>query len=281
MPPLVTFENLTVEYPLKEGGVHRVFSNLNLQISSAEFVTIVGETGCGKSTLLKLLLGSEQPASGSVSVDGVRVTQPTRDRGYVPQKYSLFPDKTVLQNIAFGPIAETFNFAKLLQPAWWKHRKSVYNDAKAYLRCVGLRDRDANKYPDQLSGGMQQRVAIAQSLMLHPRILLMDESFSALDPNTRTAMQRLLRSIWAEHKMTIVFVTHNLAEAAYLGSRVLAIVKNDTRQCSEIALDLQVPDYVRDQEGNPRIPEMESVIREIDRVGRHLPLPQSAEQISV
>jgi NitT/TauT family transport system ATP-binding protein len=261
---LVEIQNLTVRYPLKGGGTHVVFSNLNLRIHSGEFVCIVGETGCGKSTLLRLLLGSERPAEGSVVVDGVAVAQPNRDRGYVPQKYSLFPDKTVIQNIAFGPVAESLGPLCLFLPAWWRHRKRTYAEAHDYLRRVGLSDRDAGKYPDQISGGMQQRVAIAQSLMLRPKILLMDESFSALDPGTRRSMQRMLRSIWAENKTTIVFVTHNLAEAVYLGNRVLHIAKNDTLHHSEIVRDIAVPDYSRDADGDPKQAEADRIIREID-----------------
>jgi NitT/TauT family transport system ATP-binding protein len=154
------------------------------------------------------------------------VKHPSRDRGYVPQKYSLFPDKTVIQNVAFGPVAESFSLPRLASPAWWKHRAKIYEEAMETLRHVGLTERDAHKYPDQLSGGMQQRVAIAQSLIMHPSILLMDESFSALDPNTRGGMQRLIRSIWQESGATVVFVTHNLAEAVFLGSRVLLIAKD-------------------------------------------------------
>ncbi|HEX4773228.1 MAG TPA: ATP-binding cassette domain-containing protein [Bryobacteraceae bacterium] len=264
MPPLVDVRNVTVDYRLKAGGVHTVFKELSLTIQQGEFVCVVGETGCGKSTLLKLLLGSEHPTRGTILINGTPVLQPDRDRGYVPQKYSLFPDKTVLQNIAFGPISEASRPFCFLRPQWWRQRKQVYADALQYMRHVGLSDRDARKYPDQISGGMQQRVAIAQSLMLKPKILLMDESFSALDPNTRRAMQRLLRSIWAENKTTIVFVTHNLSEAVYLGTRVLQITQNGKLNCSEVSLDLLVPDYVRDAKGNPRQDEIDRIIREID-----------------
>ena len=264
MPPFISFEKITVQFPLKEGGEHTVFSALDLQIARGELVTVVGQTGCGKSTLLRLLLGSERPASGQVNVDGELVTQPSRHRGYVPQKYSLFPDKTVLQNIAFGPIAETFQVHRLLLPSWWRDRKRIYAEASEMLGHVGLQQRDAGKYPDQLSGGMQQRVAIAQSLIMHPKILLMDESFSALDPSTRAAMQRLIRSIWKETGKTIVFVTHNLAEAVYLGSRVLLIAKDRTADCSRIALDLQIPDYIRRPDGYPMQEELTRIIHQLE-----------------
>ncbi len=128
-------------------------------------------------------------------MDGKEVHQPDRDRGYVPQKYSLFPDKTVIQNVAFGPISESLSVFCSSQPGdGGEAQPALTERAQEFLQRVGLSERDAHKYPDQLSGGMQQRVAIAQSLIMDPKILLMDESFSALDPATRTGMQRLIRS---------------------------------------------------------------------------------------
>lgn len=281
MPPLISIENLTMRYPLKEGGVNSVFESLNLDIREGEFVTLLGQTGCGKSTLLKLLLGSEKATVGVLKLNGTPITGPNRDRGYVPQKYSLFPDKTVVQNIAFGPMAESFAIYRLLQPAWWHERNRIYAEAMHYLRRVGLSDRDANKYPDQLSGGMQQRVAIAQSLIMKPRVLLMDESFSALDPGTRTAMQRMLRQIWQDQHMTVVFVTHNIAEAVILGSRVILLAKNEALHHSEVALDLTVPEYIRRADGMPRTEELERLIREIDRAGdRQHPLAEPVAELA-
>ena len=275
--PFISFENIGVAYPLKDGSVHTVFSGLNLEIAAGEFVSIIGQTGCGKSTLLRLLLGSEKASQGRVVVDGERVSHPSRDRGYVPQKYSLFPDKTVIRNVAFGPISESFSIAKVLAPSWWKQRRDIYADALETLGRVGLQERDARKYPDQLSGGMQQRVAIAQSLVMHPRILLMDESFSALDPATRTGMQRLIRSIWQESRTTVVFVTHNLAEAATLGSRVILLGQNAQRDCSHIALDLSIPDYVRRTDGSPKPEEIERVTRQLESAAFENPMVELAE----
>ncbi len=262
--PLIRFDNIQLSFPLKQGGTHQVFSGLNLSIQQGEFVTILGETGCGKSTLLRLLLGSERPCSGQIFVDGIAVRQPDRDRGYVPQKYSLFPDKTVLQNIAFGPVSECFRLHKVLAPSWWKQRRTVYQEALTYLQRVGLNERDAHKYPDQLSGGMQQRVAIAQSLIMDPKILLMDESFSALDPQTRVGMQKLTRSIWRDTNKTVVFVTHNISEAIYLGSRVILLAKDQEKDCSRVALDIAVPDYLRRSDGTPKQDELERITRQIE-----------------
>lgn len=232
----IKLEDVTVSYRLKSKSVHTVFSNLNLDICEGEFVCIIGETGCGKSTLLRLILGSERPVSGRVTVGGAEVTHPSRDRGYVPQKYSLFPDKTVIRNVTFGPISESFSLPRLLSPAWWKLRADIYREAQETLLRVGLQERDSQKYPDQLSGGMQQRVAIAQSLVMHPKILLMDESFSALDPNTRKGMQQLIRSIWKDSGMTVIFVTHNLSEAISLGTRIIQLAPK-----SGITQDLAIP----------------------------------------
>jgi NitT/TauT family transport system ATP-binding protein len=262
--PFLSVTDLTVRFPVKNGRQHTVFSGLNLDISEGEFVCIVGQTGCGKSTLLKVLLGSERPSSGTASLDGKPFAQPCRDRGYVPQKYSLFPDKTVLQNVAFGPIMESFGLYKLAMPSWWRQRRTIRDESMQYLKRVGLSERDAAKYPDQLSGGMQQRVAIAQSLIMKPKILLMDEAFSALDPATRTEMQRLIRSIWKETGTTVVFVTHNLAEAVYLSSRIILLAPNEERECSRIALDLNIPDYVRKPDGYPRQSDLERIIHEIE-----------------
>jgi NitT/TauT family transport system ATP-binding protein len=264
----ISIEDVTVQYPLQNKGMHTVLSHLNLEIEQGEFVSIVGETGCGKSTLLRLLLGSEKPEAGRIVVAGKEVNHPSRDRGYVPQKYSLFPDKTVIRNVAFGPVAESFSLLRLLTPDWWKKRASVYLEAKQTLLHVGLLERDFHKYPDQLSGGMQQRVAIAQSLVMHPEILLMDESFSALDPNTRLGMQRLIRSIWQESGMTVVFVTHNLSEAVHLGNRILQIAKTADGLYSEVAMDIKI---ATDAAG-----EREEIMRRLD-AGHHRPLENLAE----
>ncbi len=266
MSGAISLDKVSVSFPLKEGGHHTVFSGLDLTIANGEFVTIVGQTGCGKSTLLKLLLGSEKPTEGRVLVDGEVVSQPDRDRGYVPQKYSLFPDKTVLHNVAFGPLIETWAPHKLLSLSRLSYRKQVHQESLGYILRVGLKERDANKYPDQLSGGMQQRVAIAQALIMKPKLLLMDEAFSALDPATRTDMQRLIRSIWGETGTTVVFVTHNLAEAIFLANRVVLLAKDDQRDHSHVALDLRIPDYIRKPDGYPRQEELQALIHQVETV---------------
>jgi NitT/TauT family transport system ATP-binding protein len=222
----ISIQNVVVEYASR-----RILNGIELEIEAGEFVSIVGETGCGKSTLLRLILAEERPSEGRVLVQGRERSRPDRACGYVPQRYSLFPDKTVLDNVTFGPEVTSRRFFQ-----GGKFRE----EALRYLRHTGLTDADAGKYPHQLSGGMQQRVAIAQALIMKPPVLLMDEAFSALDPGTRRGMQRLMKELWKESGTTVVFVTHNTREAICLGTRVIALAKNGERGAS-VALDLRVP----------------------------------------
>jgi NitT/TauT family transport system ATP-binding protein len=236
---LIHIENVSVAY----GSPPRpVLSNVDLSIEEGEFVCLLGQTGCGKSTLLRLVLGSERPAAGRVLIDGMERRQPDRTCGFVPQKYSLFPDKTVLGNITFGPEVNEFRLLRRLTPQYFRKRRQFRQEAMRYLRRFGLHDADAGKYPEQLSGGMQQRVAIAQALINKPRILLLDEAFSALDPGTRKDMQRLTRQLWRDTGITVLFVTHNTQEALYLSSRVIVLAKEAPDQGSRVALELSVPE---------------------------------------
>lgn len=235
---LIEIKNLSVAYGAPPRPVLR---NINLTIEEGAFVCLLGQTGCGKSTLLRMILGAETPAAGRVLIDGAEHNQPDRTRGYVPQKYSLFPDKTVLDNIAFGAEVTEFNLLTRFGLRYLRRRRDIRQEAVGYIERIGLHTRDARKYPHQLSGGMQQRVAIAQALVTHPRILLMDEAFSALDPGTRKDMQRLIWQLWRDTGITVVFVTHNTEEALYLGSRIVVLAKDDPDAGAQIALDLPVP----------------------------------------
>ncbi|HXB69966.1 MAG TPA: ABC transporter ATP-binding protein [Candidatus Acidoferrales bacterium] len=237
--PLIEIRNACVAYgtPLRP-----VLEGIDLCIDEGEFVCVLGQTGCGKSTLLRLVLGSEKPMRGQVLVDGRVHEQPDRSRGYVPQKYSLFPDKTVLDNITFGPEVSEFNLLGRLTPRFYRRRQEFRREALEYLRRIGLQESDAGKYPDQLSGGMQQRVAIAQALITQPRILLMDEAFSALDSTTRRGMQHLLRQLWRNTGATILFVTHNAQEALSLGTRLIVLARESAASASRIVLDMAVPE---------------------------------------
>ena len=243
---MLRFQDVSVRYPF--GKTHReVLDRVDLDIKPGEFVTLIGQTGSGKTTMLRLALGQEFPTSGRVLMDGREIREPDRHRGYVPQKYSLFPDKTVLDNVTFGLEVQRFSLAGRITPRFFRERRRFRQDALEQLARMGLRKADASKYPDELSGGMQQRVAIAQAIITRPRILLMDEAFSALDPNTRAGMQDLLLDLWRATRMTILFVTHNIAEAVYLGTRVVALARNfeteeTATQGSRIVLDTQLPD---------------------------------------
>jgi NitT/TauT family transport system ATP-binding protein len=254
--PLIAIDHVCMSY----GSPPRaVLDRVDLEIEEGEFVCVLGQTGCGKSTLLRLVLGSERPLHGRVLIDGREHHQPDRTRGYVPQKYSLFPDKTVLENITFGPEVSEFRLWDRWTPGFRRRQRDLHDEALDYLRRIGLAEADGVKYPDQLSGGMQQRVAIAQALMTRPRILLMDEAFSALDPGTRREMQRLIRSLWESTGTTILFVTHNTHEALRLGTRVIVLAKEFMGQGSRIALDLGVPDSSQPSDMPELVKRLESI----------------------
>lgn len=200
----------------KAYGNKVVLDDIDLAVSSGEIITVVGPSGCGKSTLLRLILGQEFPTSGTLLICGQPVGFADSSRGIVYQKYSLFPHLTVLENVLEGPHLSLGFFERRRQ------KKQLYAEAIGYLEKVNLAGH-GHKYPHELSGGMRQRVAIAQSLIMKPKILLMDEPFGALDPGTRENMQMFLLELWEELKMTIFFVTHDLEEAVFLGTRILVL----------------------------------------------------------
>lgn len=227
-PYCISLQGVEVSYPKNSNGHGErnvILNNICLNIRAGEFLSLVGPTGCGKSTLLRLILGSQRPARGKVLIDGEPVTGVKRDCGIVFQKYSLFPHLKVLLNIAFGPMLERTTILQrvLHTPAYRRIRRQFLEEAREYLERIGLHSWDGDKYPYELSGGMQQRVAIAQALIMQPKALLMDEPFGALDHNTRLEMQMLLLEQWQDDRMTIVFVTHDLEEACYVGTRVIGL----------------------------------------------------------
>ncbi len=236
---MIRIDNVHVEYGVASER-KKILNGIDTEIQAGEFVSIIGRTGCGKSTLLRLILGAEKPTNGRVLIDGVERSQPDRSCGYVPQKYSLFPDKTALDNVAFGPKVTSFRGPwSRLTPRPGHRMRAIRAEALEYLKHTGLNASDARKYPHQLSGGMQQRVAIAQALIMRPKTLLMDEAFSALDPSTRADMQRLIKRLWRESGTTIVFVTHHTREAVCLGTRVIGLARNP-KGGSCIAIDLSM-----------------------------------------
>lgn len=194
-----------------------ILDNIDLTVRKGEFCSVVGPSGCGKSTLLRLILGQEVADQGLIQIDGQEVGVPDTQRGIVFQKYSLFPNRTVLENVLMGKL---FTKGK-----WWNpfyRSQDDIDEAMEYLRRVRL-EGAADKYPHELSGGMQQRAAIAQALIMKPPVLLMDEPFGALDPDTRDELQVFLLELWERENLTIFFVTHDLTEACFLGSRLLVL----------------------------------------------------------
>ena len=238
---LLTAENVRVDYRTSS-GVKTVLDNISLAVDRGEFVCLLGETGCGKSTFLRLVLGEEAPTAGRIRMGGEEIRGLSPKRGYVPQRYALFPDRTAIDNVTFGPTTSEFGLLGRLTPGYFRRRGEIRERALDLLREVGLSVHDAGKYPHQLSGGMQQRVAIAQALIMNPEVLLMDEAFSALDPATRAAMQAMIRRVWSEHRTTILFVTHNIQEAVRMGTRVVVLARPEPESPSRVEIDMRLAD---------------------------------------
>lgn len=205
-----------------------VLDAINLSLADNEFVSLVGASGCGKSTLLSLVSGLQDYDQGSVLVDGEAVDGPGRDRGVVFQHYTLMPWLNALQNIEFA-----------LKAAGYSNGE-CHAIAREHLALVGLED-SADAYPSQLSGGMKQRVAIARALSYKPKMLLMDEPFGALDALTRRDMQELLINVWQQHRLTVLFVTHDVEEAVFLSDRVVVMGRHPGCIKQEITIDLERP----------------------------------------
>ncbi|QCF27056.1 ABC transporter ATP-binding protein [Hydrocarboniclastica marina] len=220
---------ITVDNLWKEYGPTVVLENLSLNVAQGEFCTLVGASGCGKSTFLKMLLGQEQPSRGALKLEGETFPrEPDRNRGIVFQRYSVFPHLSVRENVLLGLELEQ---KPLLAKLFGTARREALEQVDAMLESVGL-SQAAQKWPHELSGGMQQRLAIAQSLIMRPRVLLLDEPFGALDPGIRGDMHDLLLRLWQETGTTIFMVTHDLKEGFYLGTRLLVFdkVRNDPHQ---------------------------------------------------
>jgi ABC-type nitrate/sulfonate/bicarbonate transport system ATPase subunit len=206
----------------------RALEPIDLTVGEADFVTILGPSGCGKSTLLRIIAGLDTPSEGRVLLDGQPVAGPGADRGMVFQSYTLFPWLTVAENIAFGPRE------KGVPPS---ERRAIVEE---WIGQVGLAGFE-HHYPKMLSGGMQQRTAIARALANDPKILLLDEPFGALDNQTRALMQELLLSVWERHRKTVLFVTHDIEEAIFMGNRVAVMTARPGRVKSITAIDLPHP----------------------------------------
>ena len=231
--PVVEFKNVTKTYSAGKPNAFTAIEDLSFAVrdkpTEGEFVGILGPSGCGKSTVLKLIAGLEPqhpPTTGSVSVLGKPVSGPGADRGMVFQDYTSFDHRTVLDNVTFG--LECHGVPRKIREELGRH----------WIEQVGLNVKDdQGKYPHELSGGMRQRVAIARSLILKPRVILMDEPFGALDPQTRLSMQDLLISLWRKVQATVFFVTHSIEEAVYLGDRVYVLSSSPGTMARELKVE--------------------------------------------
>jgi NitT/TauT family transport system ATP-binding protein len=224
----IEVRDVSLVYDTPSGPVHAVEA-ASFRLAASEFLCIVGPSGCGKSTLLNIIAGFLTPTAGEIRIGGKPVTGHGMDRGVVFQDFAqLFPWRTALGNVAFGLEMKGVGKAK---------RERI---AREQLALVKL-EKFAGAYPHHLSGGMQQRVAIARALAYNPAVLLMDEPFAALDAMTRDAMQSLLAEVWRETRKTIVYVTHNVAEAVYLADRVLVMTPHPGRVKCEVAIPLPRP----------------------------------------
>lgn len=224
----VEITEITRLFTRDDGAIVQAINGVSLSIADDEFVSFVGPSGCGKTTLLRIIAGLDQASSGTVLVDGNRIAGPSPRVGMVFQEYSLFPWRSVLDNVAFGP--EMRGFSKV-------ERHEI---ARKYVSLVGL-DQFELSYPFELSGGMRQRVAIARALANDPDLLLMDEPFGALDAQTRNKMQSELLMIWERSKKTILFVTHSVDEAVFLSDRIVVMSPRPGRIRSVVQVTIPRP----------------------------------------
>ncbi|NJP11008.1 MAG: ATP-binding cassette domain-containing protein [Leptolyngbyaceae cyanobacterium RU_5_1] len=225
--PFLVVDNLVKSYPTKGGGVYTVLDGVNLIVQEGEFVCLIGHSGCGKSTLLDMVSGFRTPTSGEVRLQSKPITKPGPDRMVVFQNYSLLPWMTAFENIYLGIQSVFTDKSK-------SEKEAIAHD---HLALVGLTDA-AHQKPKALSGGMKQRVCIARALALRPQVLILDEPFGALDPITREELQEELLKIWAEHRVTVLMITHDIDEALFLADRVVMMTNGPAAKIGEI---LDVP----------------------------------------
>ncbi|MGR3700265.1 MAG: ABC transporter ATP-binding protein [Roseovarius sp.] len=228
--PFLSIENLTQCYPDGQGGTMTVFENATFGVEKGEFVCILGHSGCGKSTIMNILAGLAEPTSGVVKMDGFEVSGPSLDRGVVFQNYSLLPWLSTLKNVSFGVAAR--------HPDWSKAK--VLDHSREYLAMVGLEGDVIHRKPSQLSGGMRQRVSIARAFANHPKLLLLDEPFGALDALTRGTIQDELVKIWGGTGQTVFMITHDIDEAILLADRILLMTNGPFARVAE-SVEITIP----------------------------------------
>jgi nitrate/nitrite transport system ATP-binding protein len=227
-------ENLVKSYPTQDKGKFTVLDNVNLTIGEDEYISVIGHSGCGKSTLLKIIGGFEKATSGSIRLDGKEIRKPGADRMMVFQNYSLLPWLTVRENIRLA-------VDEVLKNANRAEKISIVNE---HLTMVNL-TAAADKYPDEISGGMKQRVGIARALAIRPKMLLMDEPFGALDALTRGKLQRQVLDIWEHNRQAVMMITHDVDEAIYMSDRIILMTNGPSAKIGEI---LTVPfEHPRDR----------------------------------
>ena len=245
--PIIEFRGVYKRFVTPSGGTYTALRDLNLRVQPGEFCAVVGPTGCGKSTTLALISGLEPPSAGEVRVFGEPVDGIGSDIGYVFQTDAVFPWKSVLDNVAAGP---RFRGAP---------RSEAHTRAREWIARVGLAGFE-HHYPHQLSGGMRKRVALAQTLITNPRIILMDEPFSALDVQTRTLMENELLALWAASGASVVFVTHDLEEAIAMADRVIVLTAGPATIKGSYTVDLARPRNVAEIRFDPRFNDIYQVI---------------------
>ena len=230
MKPFLSIENLTQRFPDGSGGDLTVFEDATFGVEKGEFVVILGHSGCGKSTIMNILAGLAEPTSGVVVMDGQAVKGPSLDRGVVFQNYSLLPWLSTLKNVTFGVAAR--------HPEWTKAQ--VIEHSTKYLAMVGLEGDVIHRKPSQLSGGMRQRVSIARAFANHPKLLLLDEPFGALDALTRGTIQDELLKIWGGTEQTVFMITHDIDEAILLADRILLMTNGPFARVAE-SVEITIP----------------------------------------
>jgi sulfonate transport system ATP-binding protein len=241
-------EGIQVTFVSQDGARYTAIRDTSLRVAPGEFVSVVGPTGCGKSTLLNVAVGLLAPSSGTVRAFGEPLSGLNRNAGYLFQTDALMPWRTALQNVTAG-----LEFRGM-------EREKAEAQAERWLQRVGLRGFGA-RYPHQLSGGMRKRVALAQTLILDPQIILMDEPFSALDIQTRHLMENELLEIWSANRKSVVFITHDLEEAISLSDRVVVLSAGpEARPIGEFAIDLPRPRDVAEVRLTPRFLELHTRI---------------------
>jgi NitT/TauT family transport system ATP-binding protein len=265
--PKLSLQHVTKQFPIRgQDTPFTAIEDITIDLAGGEFLVLVGPSGCGKSTLLDLLGGLTTPTSGEILLDGTPITGPGLDRGIVFQQYALLPWRTARKNIEFGLEA------KGLRAAERRER------AEHYLELVGLGS-FGDRYPHELSGGMKQRVAIARSLAFDPEVLLMDEPFAALDAQTRESLQDELLRIWEATGKTILFITHGIDEAIYLGQRVAVLTSRPGRikNIVDIRIDRSVEDVRSDKEFRALRHHVWSLLHDEVERARSLELATSTE----